>query len=134
MVLVHTEGNKRELQEKEIIQIIDNGEHHTLEGLERMMTTLDDDSLSEQFYQFTKPYCQERIHVKYQDADDGTWKTFEMLEDLNCDEAGWYPSPPQGNKSNLQTFGTLYIFTYNFTISIKWVHNNLSYPEYMQKA
>ena len=60
-----------------------------------------------QFYQFTKPYCQERIHVKYQDADDGTWKTFEMLEDLNCDEAGWYPSPPQGNKSNLQTFGTI---------------------------
>ena len=72
-----------------------------------MMTTLDDDSLSEQFYQFTKPYCQERIHVKYHDADDGTWKTFEMLEDLNCDEAGWYPSPPQGNKSNLQIFGTL---------------------------
>ena len=57
-----------------------------------------------QFYQFTDPYCQKRIHIKYQDADDETWKTYKMLRDLNCDAAGWNPAPPQGKITRILTF------------------------------
>ena len=56
-----------------------------------------------QFYQFTD-YCQERIHVKYQDANDENWKTFKMVEDINCASGGWSPAPPQGRPTSVFGF------------------------------